>query len=222
MIDLTPFILSLKLSAVTTLILLVFSFFPAWFLAVRKNPLSAIAESFLTLPLVLPPTVIGFYILLLLSPRNPPGALFEEIFNYRLAFSFPGLVIASVIYSLPFMVQPLKNGFENLSKPLLEASWSLGKSKLQTFFHIILPQMKTFIITAAVMTFAHTMGEFGVILMVGGNLAGKTRVASIAIFENVEMMNYRSAHIYSLILIILSLTVLVSLNLMNHQKKDRL
>ncbi len=219
MIDLEPVLLSMKLSAYTTGVLLIICIVPAWYLATRKSSLNVIAESVLTLPLVLPPTVIGFYILLLLSPRNTPGMIFESLFDYRLVFSFPGIVIASVIHSLPYMIKPLKTGFESIPRSLIEVSYTLGKSEAETFIKVIIPLMKKPLITGLVMTFAHTMGEFGVILMVGGNIAGKTKTASVAIFEYVETMEYATAHMYSLILIGISLSIFIVLNIINSGDK---
>lgn len=218
-INLVPFGVSLSLSILTTLILLVVIFPLALFLGFTKSKLKPIFESIFTLPLVLPPTVLGFYILLMLSPRNAFGVFLEKYFDVRLAFNFSGILIASCIYSLPFMLQPLKNGIESVNRSLLEVSYTLGKSNLETFFRIILPNIKPFIFTGVVMTFAHTMGEFGVVLMVGGNIPNKTKVASIYIFENVEILNYGEAHIYSMILIAMSFIILIAVNLTNLNMK---
>lgn len=220
--DLTPILLSLKLSFYTTITLLILCLIPAWYLAKHKTFITTILESILTLPLVLPPTVLGFYILLLLSPRNTPGIIFEKIFDYRLVFSFPGIVIASVIHSFPYMLKPLKNGFEAIPNSMIEVSYTLGKSNIQTFTRITLPLLKRPLITGLVMTFAHTMGEFGVILMVGGNIAGKTKTASVAIFELVETMQYNTAHLYSLIFIAINLTIFIAVNIINANDKKEM
>jgi molybdate transport system permease protein len=220
-IDFTPFIVSLKLSSITTLILFIFGMPVSAFIAYKKFKLKPVVESIITLPLVLPPTVIGFYLLLLLSPHWIIGSFFERYFNVRLVFSFTGIVIASCIYSIPFMIQSLKNGMESIDMSLIEASYSLGKGRIETFFRIIIPNMKNFIVTGLVMTFSHTMGEFGVILMLGGNIEGQTRVASIAIYDKVEQLDYHFAFVYSLILISISVLILVFLNYLNAgRKKD--
>ena len=218
-IDFMPFFLSIKLSVITTFILLIICFPPAIFIGTKEFKLKPLAETVISLPLVLPPTVIGFYLLVFLSPRWIIGGFFEHFFNIRLVFSFAGIVIASCVYSLPFMLQPLKNGIQSLDRTLIEASYSLGKSKTETFFRIIIPNIKPNIITGIVMTFAHTMGEFGVILMLGGNIPGKTRVASIAIYDNVEQLNYGFASVYSAILIVFSIIILVIVNSFNNRKK---
>jgi molybdate transport system permease protein len=224
-LDLMPLWLSFNLAFWTTLILLVISFPVALFLGAGRTLIKSVIESILTLPMVLPPTVIGFYILLLLSPESFPGRIIEKYFNIRLVFSFPGILIASIIYSLPFMVQPLKNGIESIRRDLIEVSYTLGKSRLETFFRIVIPNMRTFIVTGMAMTFAHTLGEFGVVLMVGGNIPGRTKVAGMLIFESVEVLDYSTAHVYSLIMICFCSVVLISVNLLNrkkeHGKKDK-
>ena len=164
-------------------------------------------EALISMPMVLPPSVIGYYMLVIYSPRNWFGSWLGEVFNIRLAFTFEGILIASVIFSLPFMVQPLHNGLRSLPDSLREASYTLGKSKLQTLYHIILPNIKSYIALGVLTTFAHTMGEFGVVLMVGGNIPGETKVLSIALFEKVEELDYATAHAYSLVLILTSLLI---------------
>jgi molybdate transport system permease protein len=218
-IDLLPFLVSIKLSLITTIILLIISFPIALILAFKHFKLKVFFESIITLPLVLPPTVIGFYLLIFFSPRWVVGSFFENVFNIKIIFSFLGIVVASCIYSLPFMIQPLKNGMQNLDRNLLEVSYTLGKSKVETFFRIIIPNIKQSIISGIVMTFAHTMGEFGVILMIGGNISGETRTASIAIYDKVEQLDYNFAHFYSIILILISLFVLIIVNTINSQKR---
>jgi len=196
-LDLTPFILSFKLAAITTLILFIIAVPISWWLSQTRCKCKAFIEALVSLPIVLPPSVIGFYILFMLSYNSPIGAFFEETFGIRLVFNFTGLVIASCFYSFPFMVQPLQAGFEALNKNMLEASYISGKSKLQTLIYIALPNIKPALLTAMIVTFAHTIGEFGVVLMVGGSIPGETKVASVAIYEAVEIMDYTQAHLYS-------------------------
>lgn len=174
------------------------------------------------MPLVLPPTVIGFYLLVALSPTSWLGSLLNKYLGLSLLFSFEGLVLASMIYSLPFMVQPIQAGFAGLPNNLAEASKVLGKNQWQTLFRVLLPNIQTSLITALVLTFAHTIGEFGVVLMIGGNIPGETKVASIAIYDAVETMNYGAANQYSLILFILAFLILLSLNVVNKGSLSRL
>ncbi|QEC70219.1 molybdate ABC transporter permease subunit [Panacibacter ginsenosidivorans] len=212
-----PFWLTLKLAFVTTLILLVISIPLAWWLAYKKNNFKTVIEAVVSMPLVLPPSVIGFYLLLAFSPSHAFGKLLQDYFDIRFAFSFPGLVIASVIYSLPFMVHPVHSGFNSLSPNLREASYSLGKTKWQTLFNVLLPNIKSSLLSGIVLTFAHTIGEFGVVLMIGGNIPGQTKVASIAIYDEVETMNYDAANTYALILFITSFIILLTLYLVNRR-----
>lgn len=199
-----PFWVSIKLSICVVVILFFIAFPLAWYLAFTKNRFKPILEAITALPIVLPPTVIGFYILIFLSERSFLGKNIKELFDVSLVFNFKGLLIASVIYSFPFMVQPIQGALESMSKTLLEASYSLGKNKFITILKVVIPNIKYSIISACVITFAHTMGEFGVALMVGGSMAGETRVASIAIYEYVETMEYNFAYIYSAILVVFS------------------
>ncbi len=217
MIDFAPFILSFKLASITTLILFVISFPLAWYLSQTKSKVKPYLEAVTALPIVLPPSVLGFYILVVLSHNSPIGAFFDEFFGLKLVFNFTGLVIASCFYSLPFMVQPLQSGFESLNKNMLEASYISGKSKLQTILRVALPNIKPALLTALIVTFAHTIGEFGVVLMVGGSIPGETKVASVAIYEFVEIMDYKSAHIYSAIMIGVSFLVLLVVYIFNHR-----
>lgn len=189
--DFTPFVLSFKLAALTAFILFVIALPLAWYLSQTKSKAKPFIEALTALPLVLPPSVLGFYILIALSYNSPLGAFFQEYFGLKLVFSFTGLVVASCFYSLPFMVQPLQNGFESLNKNMLEASYIAGKSRLQTILFVALPNMKPALITAIIITFAHTVGEFGVVLMVGGSIPDETKVASVAIYEMVEIMDYK-------------------------------
>lgn len=218
-VDMAPFYLSLKLSFVTTFVLFVFVM-PLSFLFARKNfRAKSIMEAALSLPLVLPPSVIGFYLLLFLSPYNVLGKFIEETFDIRLVFNFSGLVIASCIYSLPFMFAPLKSGFESLKPSLFEASYSLGKSRLSTLFFVALPNIKPSLLTAIVVSFAHTMGEFGVVLMIGGSIAGQTKVVSIAIYEAVEILDYSLAQTYAMLMLLISFFVLFLLYFFNTKTK---
>jgi len=216
-----PFILSFKLASLTALILFCIALPLAWYLSQTKSRAKPFLEALTALPIVLPPSVLGFYLLWALSYNSPLGAFFEDTFGVKLVFSFTGLVVASCFYSLPFMVQPLQNGFENLNKNMLEASYIAGKSKLTTLFKVALPNMKPSLITALIITFAHTVGEFGVVLMVGGSIPGETKVASVAIYEMVEIMDYKSAHIYSAILLVISFTVLLSVYIFNARQTRR-
>lgn len=214
-LEFTPFLLSFKLAFITTVILFAFSVPLAWFLSQTKSKSKPFLEAITALPLVLPPSVLGFYILVALSQNSPVGAFFEDVFDVKLVFNFTGLVIASCFYSLPFMVQPLQSGFESINKNMLEASYVAGKSKYETILKVALPNIKPALLTAIVVTFAHTVGEFGVVLMVGGSIAGETKVASIAIYEMVEIMDYKGAHIYSGIMIVMSFLVLLSVYIFN-------
>lgn len=220
-LDLEPFIISFKLAFITTLILFFISLPLAWYLSQTKSKAKPFLEAITALPLVLPPSVLGFYILWALSYNSPIGAFFEEQFGIKLVFTFYGLVIASCFYSLPFMVQPLQSGFESLNKNMLEASYICGKSKFETLFKIALPNIKPSLITAVIVTFAHTVGEFGVVLMVGGSIPSETKVASVAIYEFVETLDYTNAHIYSAIMIIMSFLVLLSVYIFNQKQKKQ-
>ncbi len=217
----TPFILSFKLATVTTIILFMISIPLAWYLSNTKSKIKPYLEALTALPIVLPPSVLGFYILIALSNNSAIGSFFEEHFGVSLVFNFTGLVIASCFYSLPFMVQPLQNGFESLNKNMLEASYISGKSKFQTLLKVALPNIKPALLSAIIITFAHTIGEFGVVLMVGGSIAGETKVASVAIYEFVEEMDYKSAHIYSAIMVGISFFVLLSVYIFNHKQKQK-
>jgi len=218
-IDFTPLWLSFKLAFITTLILFFITLPIAFWLSQTKSKLKPFFEAFFSLPIVLPPTVLGFYLLWAFSQNSIIGKFLYETFNIQLVFSFPGIVIASCIYSFPFMLQPIQSGIESLNKNLIEASYTLGKGKVETLFKIILPNIKPSIITALIITFAHTIGEFGVVLMVGGSIPGVTKVASIAIYEYVENLDYFSAHVYSFILLMLSFIVLFFVYVYNFSKK---
>ena len=218
-LDLAPFMLSFKLAGMTTLILFLIALPMAWYLSQSSSKAKPVLEAVTALPIVLPPSVLGFYILVALSPNSAVGGFFEDLFGVKLVFSFTGLVVASCFYSLPFMVQPLQSGFESLNRHMIEASYLAGKSKLQTVLKVALPNIKPSLITAVIITFAHTVGEFGVVLMVGGSIPGETKVASVAIYEMVEVMEYGTAHIYSAIMVLMSFLVLLSVYVFNHQQK---
>ncbi len=215
----TPFIETLlltgKLAGATTIILFIIGLPIAYWLAFNRFPLKSVVEALICMPMVLPPTVMGYYLLVAFSPQNALGTFLESHFDFRLAFTFEGILIASVVFGLPFMIQPLQNGLMALPDSLREASYTLGKSKITTFFRVLLPNIKPSIVTAVAMTFAHSIGEFGIVLMVGGNMPGETRVASIAIYDEVQALNYDVANQYAFILFILSfvlLTIIYSVN----------
>lgn len=172
-----------------------------------------------TLPLVLPPSVLGFYLLVTFSDSSFLGIFLKDYFNIELLFSFSGLILASCIYSLPFMVQPIQNGFESLNKYMLEASYIGGKSKIKTILFVAIPNIKSSITTAIIITFAHTIGEFGVILIIGGSIPNETKVASIAIYEEIEMLNYSTANIYSFIMLVFSFIILFFLSFLKSKSK---
>ena len=215
MIDWSPLILTFQLAVVTTLILFIISIPLANWLANTKSKFKPIIETLVSMPLVLPPTVLGFYLLLVFSPSNSFGHWLVEHLGLSLIFSFEGLVLASVIYSLPFMVHPIQAGLSNLPSTIKEASYVLGKSKIETLLKVSLPNIKSSLLTGVVLAFAHTIGEFGVVLMIGGNIPGETRVASVAIYDEVESLNYAAANTYSLILFAITFTILLLVYLVN-------
>jgi molybdate transport system permease protein len=219
-LDFAPFLVSFKLASITTLILFILSVPMGWWLSQTPSKSKPFIEAITALPIVLPPSVLGFYLLVALSPNSPIGSFFESIFGLKLVFSFTGLVVASCFYSLPFMLQPIQSGFESLNKHMLEASYLAGKSKWHTLWKIALPNIKPSLITAMIITFAHTVGEFGVVLMVGGSIPNETKVASVAIYEMVELMAYDQAHIYSGVMVLMSFVVLLSVYFFHqHSKK---
>jgi len=221
-LDFTPFVLSFKLAFITTLILFILSVPLAWFLSQTNSKIKPFLEAITALPLVLPPSVLGFYLLVALSTNSPMGRFFDEVFDVQLVFNFTALVVASCFYSLPFMVQPLQGGFESINKNMLEASYIAGKGKWETILKVALPNIKPALLTALIVTFAHTVGEFGVVLMVGGSIPGETKVASVAIYEMVEVMDYKAAHIYSIIMIIISFLVLLSVYIFNGKQNKKI
>ena len=207
--------LTFELAGITTLILLFIGIPLGYFLSQTKSKLKPVIETLVSMPLVLPPSVLGFYLLLAFSPKNSFGSWLEDTFDLRLVFSFEGLVIASVIFSLPFMVHPIQSGFSSLSKSLKEASFVLGKSRLETLLYVLLPNIKPSLLTGIVISFAHTVGEFGVVLMIGGNIAGETKLASIAIYDEVEALNYDLANQYAFTLFIISFVILLFVYMIN-------
>lgn len=200
--------LSLRLSACTMLVLVVLGLPLAYWLANTRWRGRFFIEAIVALPIVLPPTVLGFYVLMAIGPLSPLGQFYESVFGHRLPFTFQGLLIASVLYSLPFAVQPFASAFATVDKRLVEASWCLGVSKLATFFRVALPLAWPGVLTGVVLSFAHTIGEFGVVLMVGGNIKGVTRTVSISIYDEVQVLNYAAANQTSLLLLIFSFSVL--------------
>ena len=215
--DLGPIWISLKLASVTVIVLLLLGTPLAWWLAFTRSRSRAVIEALVALPLVLPPTVLGFYLLILLGPAGPIGRFWVEITGTTLTFSFSGLVIASVIYSFPFAVQPLQTAFEGIGRSPLEAAATLGASPLDTFVRVASPLALRGYVSAIVLGFAHTLGEFGVVLMVGGNIPGVTKVVSIAIYEQVETLTYSQAHYLSAGLLMFSFVVLLSVYVFNRR-----
>jgi len=206
-----PFALSFELAAVTLVILLLAGMPMAWVMAMSKSPFKPVFEAVTALPLVLPPTVLGFYLLVFLGPQGWAGQAWSALFGGPLTFTFAGLVVASCIYSLPFVVQPLQGAFERMDRRQVEASLTLGASWPRTFALVVLPQVRHGLLTASVLGFAHTIGEFGVVLMVGGNIPGETQVLSIAIYEHVEALDYGAAGTLSTTLVALSFLCLLPL-----------
>lgn len=219
---LPPIVLSLQLAAVTTVLLLMITLPLAWWLSTSRHSIKSTVTAIATLPIILPPSVLGFYLLLLLGNQGPLGQLSQQFGLGGLVFSFQGLVIASIIYSFPFALQPVLNAFDAIDKKLLETAGTLGASPYDRFKSIILPLSKNGILTSVVLSFAHTIGEFGVILMIGGNIPGKTKTLSIAIYDHVEALEYTQAHILSGGMLIFSFIVLLCVYCLNqspHNKK---
>ena len=213
--DLTALLITLKLAGLTTIILLLVGTPVAWWLARSRWRFKFLIEALVALPLVLPPTVLGFYLLIALGPNGPIGGLMEALGGRPLAFSFTGLVIGSVFYSMPFVIQPLQNAFAAIGNRPLEVAATLRASPIDRFFSVAIPLAKPGFLTATVLGFAHTLGEFGVVLMIGGNIPGETQVVSIAIYDHVEALEYTQAHWLSGGLLILSFVMLMSVYAMN-------
>jgi len=209
MIDWSPLWLTFKLALLTSGVLLCVGAPLAWWITRLRGAWKIVFEAIISLPLVLPPTVLGLYYLLVFGQSSIVGAWLAEQWNVHLVFSFSGLVVGSVLYSLPFMVQPLQTGLESLHPQSLEEAKVMGASTVQILWYVIVPQMLRFILTGLVLSFAHTVGEFGVIMMIGGNIPGETRVASLAIYDEVQSLNYHAAHVYAAILLGLSFVLLM-------------
>jgi molybdate transport system permease protein len=219
MLQWDPFFLTLKLATVTTVILFLLSVPLAYWLTYSRYKIKYVIEALVSLPLILPPSVLGFYLLLAFSPGNTFGKFLEQYFDLRLVFTFEGLIVASILYSLPFMVQPIHSGLKLLPSSLVEASYTLGKGRLTTLLRVLLPNIRTSLITAIVLSFAHTVGEFGVVLMVGGNIPRETRVVSIALYDEVEAMNYQNANLYAMTLLIFAFLTLLIVYLVNYRSR---
>ena len=216
-----PLLLSLQLAAVTTVILIVLGTPLAWWLSQTESRWKPAIQATVALPIVLPPTVVGFYLLIVLGPYGAIGRWWVEVTGEALTFSFTGLVIASCIYSLPFAVQPLQSAFDALGNREIEAARTLGASRLDAFLTIAVPLSLPGFVTATILAFAHTLGEFGVVLMVGGNIPGETRVISIAIYDHVESLDYATAHRMSLLLLVFAFAVLLAMFLLNRRAATR-
>ena len=221
--DLVSLIITLRLATVTTIFLVLIGTPLAWFLSNSNNFLRNFIEPIIALPIVLPPTVVGFYLLIAFSPESLPGHIWQSASGSTLAFSFTGLVIGSIIYSLPFYVQPLQVAFSNLRPELIEAAATLGAGPIDRFFNLIVPLSRRGFVIAICLSFAHTVGEFGIVLMIGGNLPDETRVLSIALFDHVEALDYERAHILALGLLVFAFVLLFSLyGLDRHWQKPSL
>ena len=214
-VDISAIIVTIKLASLSTAILILIGTPLAWWLSQTRFKFKVIIEALIALPLILPPTVLGFYLLLTLGPNGPIGKFLESLGGSSIAFTFSGLVVGSVIYSLPFVVQPLQNSFNSVGRQSMEVAATLGASKIDCFFTVAIPLARSGFITAAVLGFAHTIGEFGVVLMIGGNIPGETGVLSIAIYDHVETMEYGKAHWLSAGLLIMSFLMLIFVYVFN-------
>ncbi|MDR2152631.1 MAG: molybdate ABC transporter permease subunit [Helicobacteraceae bacterium] len=211
-------IVTFKLAFWTTIFLLIVGVPLAYWLAHTKSRARVLFEAIVSMPLVLPPSVLGFYLLITFSKKNSAiGRYLDEHFDFQLVFSFEGLILGSVIFSLPFMVHPIQSGFSSLSVSLREAAATLGASRLKTLFFVLLPNMKSSLLTGIVLSFAHTVGEFGVVMMIGGSKPGVTKVASIAIYEEVEGLNYSLAHTYAFTLFAITFSLLICVYILNRR-----
>ena len=213
----TAISVTFQLATLTALILLVVGLPIAYWLTFSRWRWKFLVESVVALPLVLPPTVLGFYILVAIGPHSPVGQLYTRLVGHPLPFTFEGLLVASILYSLPFAVQPFSAAFDQVDRRLLEASWTLGVSRLATFFKLVIPLSMAGVVTGIVLSFAHTLGEFGVVLMVGGNIEGETRTVSIDIYDEVQSLNYAGAAKTALFLLVISYTVLLVVYAMNRK-----
>ncbi|MGY6647638.1 molybdate ABC transporter permease subunit [Wenyingzhuangia sp. IMCC45574] len=210
-----PILLTLKLAVITTVLLFCIAIPLSYGLVRMRSRFKAVLETIVSLPLVLPPTVLGFYLLIGLGPHTLVGSWLHDCFGLTLVFSFPGLVVASVIYSLPFMVHPIQAGLAALPRSYVETARLMGKSNLTILTKVLLPNIRPALLTGIVLCFAHTIGEFGVVLMIGGNIPGETKVASIAVYDEVESLNYHTANEYSLVLLAISFAILLLVYLVN-------
>ena len=215
--DISALLVTMKLASLTTIILILVGTPIAWWLSQTRFKFKAVVEAIIALPLILPPTVLGFYLLMTLGTNGPVGNFLESLGGSSIAFTFTGLVFGSVIYSLPFVVQPLQNSFGSIGKQSMEVAATLGASKLDRFFTVAVPLARTGFITAGVLGFAHTVGEFGVVLMIGGNIPGETGVLSIAIYDHVEAMEYGQAHVLAGGLLVLSFVMLLVVYIINRR-----
>lgn len=213
--DWQPLLLTFRLAALTTAILLAIGIPLGYWIAMTRARIKPVVETLVSMPLVLPPSVLGFYLLLAFSPQHAFGRWLEQWLNLKLVFSFPGLVLGSVIFSLPFLVHPVQSALQALPRSLVEASRTLGKSDVYTLWHVLLPNIKPALLSGTVLSFAHTIGEFGVILMIGGNIPGVTRVASIAIYDEVESLNYAAANFHAMVLFAVSFAILLAVHVLN-------
>lgn len=211
--------LSIKLATLTTLLLLLVSLPLAWWLAKTKSVFRPVLDALVTLPLILPPTVLGYYLLVALSPNNAFGQLWEQLFDHTLVFSFSGLLIASTIYSLPFVVQPIRDGFKMLDDDLLDAAKCAGANRWQQYRDIVFPLTRYSLLTACIMGFAHTVGEFGVVLLIGGNIPGETRVLSIALYDFIETSQTDKANSMAFGMLAFSFIVLFTLSYLNQKRQ---
>ncbi|MGL6072074.1 molybdate ABC transporter permease subunit [Craterilacuibacter sp.] len=216
-LDWGPLWLTFRLAAITTGILLLVGVPLAAWLATSQSRFKPLAETLVSMPLVLPPSVLGFYLLLAFSPNSALGGWLLASFDLRLVFTFEGLVLGSVLFSLPFMVHPLQSGLSALPHSLRDAAYTLGRSRSNTLFTVLLPNIKGSLLAGVVRSFAHTVGEFGVVLMIGGNIPGVTKVASIAIYDEVESLNYAAANVYAGVLFVLSFIILLAVYLFNRR-----
>jgi len=215
--DLSALLVTIKLASITTVILILVGTPIAWWLSQTRFKFKAVIEAIIALPIILPPTVLGFYLLMTLGTNGPIGNFLESLGGSSIAFTFTGLVVGSVIYSLPFVVQPLQNSFGSIGKQPMEVAATLGASKLDRFFTVAVPLARSGFITASVLGFAHTVGEFGVVLMIGGNIPGETGVLSIAIYDHVEAMEYGQAHLLAGGLLVLSFVMLLVVYIFNRR-----
>jgi molybdate transport system permease protein len=218
--DFTPFYITFKLAFLTTVFLVFLAIPLAYYLAFSKRKINVIVESIIMLPIVLPPTVLGFYFLIFLGPNSAIGYFLQDNFNISLAFTFKGILLGAIIYCTPFMVTPIMNGFRSIPKSLVEATKILGKSNINALIHVYLPYIKREVLNAILLTFAHTVGAFGIILMIGGKLA-ETNVAAVAIYDEMNKMNYDTVHVYALIMLSFSFILILTINLLSRNKPSQ-